>query len=136
MDFPVQSSINYHIGSQLTVCFCSLDQHLFLVRYLAFTIHVLPPPVQWDGGKVPQDPSSFLGSVRTPDSSREDSGLSSAELVYGSTLSIPGEFILGEELPPDVFLRCLHSTLDYQPLPPLHNLPPVPSTVTLEQISL
>lgn len=64
---------------------------------------------------------------------REDSSVSSAELVYGSTLAVPGEFLDSrEELPPEVFLRRIRSLLSQQSLPPLHNVPVAPSTVTPE----
>jgi transposase InsO family protein len=45
---------------------------------------------------------------------KEDSGVSSAELVLGSPLTLPGEFLHGEEPPAENFLQYMR---DFPPLP-------------------
>jgi hypothetical protein len=50
---------------------------------------------------------------------REDSGLSSAELVYGSPLTLPGIVVTGQEQPAEFFVELFHSRLSsFSPLPP------------------
>jgi transposase InsO family protein len=50
---------------------------------------------------------------------REDSGLSSAELVYGSPLTLPGVVVAGQEQPAEFFVELFHSRLSsFSPLPP------------------
>jgi transposase InsO family protein len=50
---------------------------------------------------------------------REDSGLSSAELVYGSPLTLPGVVVAGQERPAEYFVELFHSRLSsFSPLPP------------------
>jgi hypothetical protein len=49
----------------------------------------------------------------------EDSGLSSAELVYGSPLTLPGIVIAGQEQPAEFFVELFHSRLSsFSPLLP------------------
>ena len=47
-------------------------------------------------------PLVMLGLRSSP---KDDSGFSPAEAVYGTNLSLPGEFLEHSELPPDIFLR-------------------------------
>jgi Integrase core domain len=50
---------------------------------------------------------------------REDSGLSSAELVYLSPLTLPGVVVAGQERPAEFFVELFHSRLSsFSPLPP------------------
>ncbi len=42
---------------------------------------------------------------------REDSGISSAELVYSCPLSLPGQLLSSAKPPPTSFIHQLHSTL-------------------------
>jgi hypothetical protein len=53
-------------------------------------------------------PWVLLGLRATP---REDSGISAAELVHGSPLSLPGQFLSTAEPPPSSFLRQLQSSV-------------------------
>ena len=52
---------------------------------------------------------------------KEATQVSSAELVYGTTLTVPGEFLGAPELPPEDFLRRLRLVLAQQPPIPAHN---------------
>jgi transposase InsO family protein len=45
---------------------------------------------------------------------KEDSGVSSAEMVYGATLNIPGQFLLDEEVPGDKMAAYMK---EFPPLP-------------------
>ena len=47
-------------------------------------------------------PLVMLGLRSSP---KEDSGFSPAEAVYGSNLSLPGEFLEHSKIPPESFLR-------------------------------
>jgi transposase InsO family protein len=61
------------------------------------------------GGDWPDHlPWVLLGLRAAP---REDSGVSAAELVYGSPLSLPGQFLTAAEPPPLSFVRQLQSTV-------------------------
>jgi transposase InsO family protein len=53
-------------------------------------------------------PWVLLGLRAAP---REDSGISAAELVYGSPLSLPGQFLSAAEPPPSSFVRQLQSSI-------------------------
>ncbi len=53
-------------------------------------------------------PWVLLGLRAAP---REDSGISAAELVYGSPLSLPGQFLTASEPPPSSFVRQLQSSV-------------------------
>ena len=52
---------------------------------------------------------------------KEATDVSSAELVYGSTLTVPGDFIGAPECPPETFFRRLRLALSQQPSFPEHN---------------
>ena len=59
-------------------------------------------------------------------SPKDDSGLSPAEAVYGSALSLPGEFFKHSELLPESFLRNFEkAVLDFSG-PPRHHAIPQP----------
>ena len=45
---------------------------------------------------------------------KEASNVSSAELVYGSTLAVPGDFLGATEAPADPFLHGIHTALSQQ----------------------
>ena len=47
-------------------------------------------------------PLEMLGLQASP---MDDSGFSPAEAVYGSVLSLPGEFLEHSEIPLEIFLR-------------------------------
>ena len=53
-------------------------------------------------------PLVMLGLRSSP---KNDSGLSLAEAVYGSTLSLPGEFLEHSEFPPVSFLRNIETVV-------------------------
>ncbi len=53
-------------------------------------------------------PWVLLGLRAAP---HEDSGISAAELVYGSPLSLPGQFLSAAEPPPSSFVRQLQSSI-------------------------
>jgi hypothetical protein len=61
------------------------------------------------GGDWPSHlPWILLGLRSSP---REDSGLSMAELVYGSALNLPGSLVTAAEPPPELFGQQLRSTV-------------------------
>jgi hypothetical protein len=61
------------------------------------------------GGDWPDHlPWVLLGLRAAP---REDSVVSAAELVYGSPLSLPGQFLTAAKPPPSSFVRQLQSTV-------------------------
>jgi hypothetical protein len=61
------------------------------------------------GGNWPSHlPRILLGLRSSP---REDSGLSMAELVYGSPLSLPGSLVTTSEPPPELFGQQLRSAV-------------------------
>ena len=56
---------------------------------------------------------------------KENSAISSAELLYGTTLTLPGDFLEAAEPPAENFLHQLRSDLQLRPvLQPVHNSPP------------
>ncbi len=64
---------------------------------------------------------------------REDSEFSPAELMYGSQLVLPGQFINTAELPSPSFLRELQTTMTGRlPPPAWHNVAPAPSALPEE----
>jgi hypothetical protein len=61
-------------------------------------------------------PWVLLGLRTAP---REDSGVSTAQLVYGCALQLPGQLLAAEEQPPLIFSQQLNSGLPcVSPLPP------------------
>ena len=62
----------------------------------------------------------------------EASGVSAAELVLGSPLSLPGQFLSTPELPPSDFLDQLHRLVDpFQPPPLVHDASPPSGVIHL-----
>ena len=55
---------------------------------------------------------------------KHDSGFSPAEAVYGTNLSLPGEFIEHTEFPPEVFLRKIELAVSGFSGAPRHHVPP------------
>ena len=56
---------------------------------------------------------------------KEDSGLSSAEMLYGTTLSVPGSFLTSADLPGDDFFKKLRLAFDkFEPPPAVHHAAP------------
>ena len=68
-------------------------------------------------------PLVMLGLRSSP---KDDSGLSPAEAVYGSTLSLPGKFLKHSELPPESFLRNSEKAVLGFSGPPRHHVIPQP----------
>ncbi len=52
------------------------------------------PPNWFSGGTVPSRPPYSAAPVGIRTASKEDLGVSSAELVYGSPLTVPGDFFM------------------------------------------
>ena len=79
-------------------------------------------------------PLVMLGLRAAP---KDDSGFSPAKAVYGSHLSLPGEFIKHPEFPPEVFLRIVENAVSGFSGPPCNHvvsapqLPPVPWALML-----
>ena len=65
----------------------------------------------------------MLGLQSSP---KDDSGLSPAEAIYGSTLSLPGEFLKHSEFPPESFLRNVEKAVLGFSGPPQHHVLPQP----------
>ena len=61
-------------------------------------------------------PWVLLGLRSSP---REDSALSSAEVLFGAPLALPGDFLSSAEPPPAVFLHRLRQPVDQLPTRPL-----------------
>ena len=53
---------------------------------------------------------------------KDDTGLSGSEAVYGSSLTVPGEFLGSPELPPALFLRKIEDTFAGFAAPPPHHV--------------
>jgi hypothetical protein len=68
-------------------------------------------------------PWVLLGLRAAP---KEDSGVSSAEMLYGSPLSLPGQFLASAEPPPEQFLIQLQEMAAGFVLPPTRAPPPGP----------
>ena len=68
-------------------------------------------------------PLVMLGLRSSP---KDDSEFSPAEAVYGSTLSLPGEFLEHSELPLESFLRWVEQAVLGFSGPPQHNVVPQP----------
>ena len=66
-------------------------------------------------------PLVMLGLRTDP---KNDSGFSPAEAVYGTNLSLPGEFIKHSEFPPEVFLQKVESAISGFSGPPYHHVDP------------
>ena len=66
-------------------------------------------------------PSPALGSPRIRTVPKDDSGLSVSKAVYGSHLTVPGEFLGSPELPPTYFLRKIENTITGLAIPPPHH---------------
>lgn len=64
-------------------------------------------------------PLVMLGLRTVP---KEDTGFSSADAVFGSSLSVPGEFLDIPEFPPDAFLRRIDSAVQGFAKPPPHHI--------------
>ena len=53
---------------------------------------------------------------------KDDSGFSPAEVVFGSTLSLTGEFLEHSEIPPEIFLRQVEQAVWGFSGPPRHHV--------------
>ena len=66
-------------------------------------------------------PWVLLGLRTSP---REDSATSASEAVYGSDLTLPGQFLVVQDPPTNLFYDNLkNSMFSFQPAPPRHNTP-------------
>ena len=78
-------------------------------------------------------PLVLLGLRTVP---KEDTGFCSAEAVYGSALSVPGEFLSVPEFPPDSFLKKIQlASSSFSSAPPHHvvSADPKPLPISLLQ---
>ena len=69
-------------------------------------------------------------------SPKDDSGFSPAEAVYGTPLSLPGEFLKHPELPLDVLLQQVEHAVSSFSGPPRHHVNPQPPPQPLPQALL
>ena len=75
----------------------------------------------------------MLGLRSSP---KDESGLSPAEAVYGSTLSLPDEFLEQSELPPESFLSQVEQVVLGFFGPPQHDVVPQPQPQSLPRALL
>ena len=67
----------------------------------------------------------------------DDSNFSPAEAVYGTNLSLPGQFIEHSKFPPEVFLRKVKLAISGFSGPPLHHItPPQPQPLLQDLLTL
>ena len=66
-------------------------------------------------------PLVLLGLCSVP---KEDTGFSVSQEVFGSPLTIPGEFLESAKLPPMSFLKKIERAVSGFDVPPLHHVPP------------
>ncbi len=67
--------------------------------------------------------TSPMGPIRAASRSKEDSAISSAEMVYGEPLTLPGDFVDLSTPPPDSFMQQLRERMSrFQP-PPTRPVP-------------
>ena len=59
-------------------------------------------------------------------SHKDESGFSSAEVVFGSPLSLPGEFLKHSEIPLEIFLFRVEQAVTGFSSPPRHHVAPQP----------
>ena len=71
-------------------------------------------------------PLVMLGLRSVP---KDDFSSSVAEAVYGSPLSLPGDFLQDSDMPPESFLSRMDSTLQGFSAPPTHHTAPSPGFV-------
>ena len=76
-----------------------------------------------DSDWVSHLPLVLLGLRSVP---KEDTGFSISEAVYGSALTIPGEFLDGPELPSSQFLSNIQKVISGFSVPPPHHIPQQP----------
>ena len=75
----------------------------------------------------------MLGLRSSP---KDDSGFSPAEAVFGSPLSLPGEFLKHSKIPPEIFLRQVQQAVTRFPGPPQHHVAPQPQPQLLPRALL
>ena len=68
-------------------------------------------------------PLVLLGLRSVP---KEDTGFSVSEAVYGSALTIPGEFLDGPEIPSSQFISKIEKVISGFSVPPPHHVPQQP----------
>ena len=68
-------------------------------------------------------PLVLLGLRSVP---KEDTGFSVSEAVYGSALTIPGEFLDGPEIPSSQFISKIEKVISGFSIPPPHHVPQQP----------
>ena len=115
---PCGGLVPAHLTSSWTsICFCALAASLCCPRHHTSPDHCLPPQEQWDGQEVPLqheefpegsmcrwflEPTVALGSAWAPDHSQGGDWPLRREMVFGTTLCLPGEFLTVPE-PPSFF---------------------------------
>ena len=68
-------------------------------------------------------PLVLLGLRTVP---KDDTGLSVSEAVYGSPLTVPGEFLVSPELPPSTYLSKIEQAMAGFAIPLPHHVPQSP----------
>ena len=68
-------------------------------------------------------PLVLLGLQSVP---KEDTGFSISDAVFGSSLTVPREFLDGGEVPPIRFLQKIELSVSGSAVPPPHHISPAP----------
>ena len=94
----------HDIWQRKSIYFANVELDCSVTRDSSSSYYCLPPTSQWFGGEVSQSPKSITTctthrsqldsgfTIGTIGHSKDDLGCSSAELVYGTPLAVPGEF--------------------------------------------
>ena len=90
----------------------------WLHRSLKTSLHACLAGLDW----FVHLPLVLIGLWSAP---KEDTGFSISEAVFGSPLTIPGEFLDGAELPPFKFLQKIELTVSGFASPPPHHVLPL-----------
>ena len=99
-------------------------RHLLLTQDQAQDHHSLPPPVQRHGGKVPQAVKEFLMCLSSLLQLVWTPATSASKAVYGSDLTLPGQFLEVQDPPTKLFYENLKNSMSgFQLTPPCHNTP-------------
>ena len=98
----------HHFKQGLPVHICCVGLYGPAAHHPTCTDHPLPSRGQWQGGAVLPPPLPLLGICATP---QEDSAITPTEVVFGSTLVLPGQIVCDSVVFLDQFLIQIKQTL-------------------------
>ena len=114
--FGVPAVITSDRGAQFTSSLWSAICSLLKIKHKTTT--AFHPQ---SNGMVERFHRQLLGLHTSP---REDSATSASEAVYGSVLTLPGQFLEVQDPPTNLFYENLKNSMSgFQPTPPRHNTP-------------